>query len=583
MENKHRKQVRSGMVHGLWIPILGGLLAQSIGCSKPVREFPPKAPQPVTVMSLEKRLPPVSYFASGSVKSWKNEKIGFEVSGRVQWVLEPGQDIDGRVYDADKNLIQKGTPLAQIDPAHYVIAVKSAKANLEMAEAKRDSLKIRLEESLVADVQSAEAELELAGIEFERVKGLKEQNAISQAQFDQARILQKTRQAALRSLDASKRQTETELKSAAAEIEAAKQALLDAERDVENTTLYGSYQGQISEVMVVPGSVVNAGDPILTLQMTNPIKVEVELSSQQSRQLRRRRGLPASFRLPDGSMRHENAFVYSMDSSADPTTRTFTMTLLMLNEKSSTLGSTAEAPMGAVYSEDIWPLKLNRMMGTPENVVLVEEQSIVHEGDQTFVYLVTNTTRRDLFPEVLKVRKQMLEELDLRVPFLGNWFFRSVQFKDDDGKTMPVDEDWIYVGTLEGGEETLAHWDGESVVLNSHAQWMHRPGDLVAVNLASDQAEEGFYVPIEAIYEEAEQCYVFAIQDGKVKRLRVDRQGTKNLDAGALFEIRSPELVSGMEIVVGGIHFLRDDQPVRVIAKFDASSLEPTQVATEAL
>ncbi|EMI20396.1 membrane-fusion protein [Rhodopirellula maiorica SM1] len=548
---------------GLLLAVCGCVLA--VGCQKPAIEFAEKAAQPVTVMTLVKAAPPSSFMASGSVKSWKTEDLGFEVSGRLEWVLEPGLDVDGRIVDPDGKLIHPGTPLAQIETAQYDIAVESAEADVEVAERKKESIKIRLDEALPVEIESAEADLKLAKIEFQRMQTLNAQQAASQSEFDQAENLVHTRQAALRSLEASEKQARADLKSAESEVRRAQQVLREAQRDLKNTTLYGSYQGQIAEVMVVPGSVVTAGSPVLKLQMSNPIKVEVELSSQQSRQIRQRRNLPASFPLPDGTTRHVNAFVYSIAPSADPTTRTFTMTLLLLNEKFRDNLPESISEDTVARSQDIWPLKLNRMMGTPPEVTLVEEKSIHHDDEGAFVYRVTNATLDGILPKILKVQRQRLIEHDLRIPFLGNWIFRSVSFLDDQGDSIKLPQETIYVGELADGPSAASAWDGESVVLDAGAQWMLRPGDLVSVDLSSNDAELGFHVPIEAIYEESDETYLFAAQDGHAKKLAVQLKQAGNLNAGSLVEVQSPALTDGMQVIVQGVHYLHDGEAVRIV------------------
>ncbi|WP_231753152.1 efflux RND transporter periplasmic adaptor subunit [Rosistilla carotiformis] len=553
----------------------------SIGCRKDAVELESKPPLPVSLLTLSKAIPSSSYTGSGSVKAWKTEQIGFEVAGRVEWVLEPGKDVDGRMVDPDGKLIQAGTPLAQLESSRYEIAVESAEANLEVAELRKEGIEIRLKEALPAELDAERANLKLAELEFSRIETLQKQNAASLSEFDQARNEVQARQASLSSLLASEKQTGAEFKSAAAEIRRAQQALRDARRDLDNTTLYGSYQGQISEVMVVPGSVVSAGSPVLTLQMTSPIKVEVELSSRQSRLMRKRRHLPVSFLLPDGNPRVQNAFVYRIAPSADPTTRTFAMSLLMLNEKIHDLPDESPGSATVARSEDLWPLKLKQMMVTSPGVLLVEEKSILRDDQGPFIYQVTNAKLRDVLPTVLKVRQRRIVEHDLRVPFLGNWTFRSIAFVDSE----PVDENTLYVGQLKFEDNDASTWDGESVILDAGSQWMLRPGDLVTVDLSSNVIEPGFYVPIDAIYEESGETSLFVYEEGVARKLPVQVVPAENLDAGSLMEIRAAELTDGLQVIVGGVHYLRDGQAVRVIGQQSLDSIvrEEAGVSEEAL
>ncbi|WP_047812697.1 efflux RND transporter periplasmic adaptor subunit [Rhodopirellula islandica] len=551
-------------------------LIVTVGCApKEERQFE-KAPRPVEVMTLTRTVPVSSYTATGSVQSWKTEDIGFEVSGKVLWVLEPGENIDGRVIDVGGEVVQQGTPLARIDPERYEIAVESAVADLEVARLNKESIEIRLDESLPAEMESARANLALAEMEFSRIDNLKQQNAASKSEYDQARNLVQTRLASLSGLQATEKQTRAELKSAESQIRRAEQTLRDAQRDLEHTTLFGSYQGQISAVNVVPGSVVNAGDPVLTLQMTNPIKVEVELSAKQSRSMRSRRQLPISYALADGTQRHTNGLVYNVDASADPGTRTFTMTMLLLNERMRDRLPGDLPDDKVARSEDLWPLRLNRMMGTSEEVVLVEEESIHRDDEGSFIYLVANSKLRERLPEVLKVRQQRLQENKLRIPFLGNWVFRSVQMLGENGEPIDIDLESLYVGKLAGdpnmdpaeakqGGNPPRNWDGESVVLDPGAEWMLRPGELVTVDLADQNEGKGFFVPFDAIDEESGQTFLYEIKDGLASKVGVEVVARENLDTGSMIEVQSPELREGLQVVVRGVHFLTDGERVRKV------------------
>ena len=134
--------------------------------------------------------------------------------------------------------------------------------------------------------------------------------------------------------------------------------------------------------------------------MMDPIKIEVELSASESQDIRRRRQVPVSFNLPSGLPKDDKAFVYHVDTSADPGTRTFSVTLLLINEKFRSplpagLGSGTVARM-----EDCWPLYLNRVVGAPDNMRVVEEKSIMEDESGHFVYQVTNSSFGDPIPRI---------------------------------------------------------------------------------------------------------------------------------------------------------------------------------------
>lgn len=540
------------------------------GCSKRQPELPAKAARPVTAMELREIVPENSLTVSGSVTSWKTEQIGFEVRGRVQWVLEPGRNIDGRTMDADGTVIQEGTPLAALDPTEYEVAVDSARATLEAAQLDAEIIAQRIRDSIPADIRSAEADLKLARSEFDRAEQLRKSNAASQSEYEDAQNRVATQEAGLDRLKASKSQAEVELKAAEARVKSAEQSLRDAERDLENTVLYASYPGQISEVQVVPGSVVSAGSPVLTLQMINPIKVAIEVSAAQSRDLERRRQVPVSFVTPDGSRTQRNAMVYNVDASADPATRTFSVSLLIMNEQYRAPLSHLDGGDTFARTQNIWPLKLNKIIGAPDNIMIVEENSIGRDAGGDYVWVVTNASFGKRLQEITTVRKHYLTVLDARIPFLGNWIFRPVVFgasPENDG--APIDRESLITGELEFPDDDPARWDGRSVVVDGGDHWMLRPGDLVSASLADNQPEKGYFVPVEAIYEDSDRTYIFIIDNGHARQTEVIAELPENLKTGSLIQIHPRDgggFAQGTQIVVKGVHFLMDGESVNVIS-----------------
>ncbi|MGI9471240.1 MAG: HlyD family efflux transporter periplasmic adaptor subunit [Rubripirellula sp.] len=552
------------------------LCVVALGCNSDGDRAQIKSARPVTYMALERSRPPGAYLVSGAVKSWKTEQIGFEVPGRVKWVLEPGENIEGRIVDGDGNMIREGTVLAEIDDEAYTVAVDIAKAQIEIAKLEQKGIQIRLDKSLQAEIDSAEADIELAMSEFGRAEELTQNRAGSQAELDRARNILKVRQAQLKTLEANQSQAEEELNASKARLTSAELSLKDAERDLTHTKLYASYRGQISDVHVVPGSLVSSGSPVVTLQMMDPIKVEVEVSAEKSREMRRRRQLPVTYSLPDDerTQKDTNAFVYSVDTSADPTTRTFSLTLLLLNDRyQPPLPVSADAKTVG-RTPDIWPLYVNRIVSAPMDVFVVEEKSILKDEEGDYVYQITNAKMGQTFPELLKVKKQRIELQPTVFSFLGIWNFRVVKL---------IDESVFGLETLIAGEITApsglaVDWEGDTIVIDTGKQWILRPGDLAYVNLSGDDLDEGYFVPINAVYEESDTAWLFAIEGDTVRKVPVEMIRLDSLANGSLVEIRSSELQDGMRIVVGGVHFLNDGERVNPVKLVDlqASTDLPT-------
>ena len=543
-------------------------------CDKRSAELPPKSPRPVKTMTLSLSAPVNASNVTGSVKSWKTERIGFEVGGRLLWVKEPGENISGQILhypdaenengDDDKiKVVRQGTPLAQIDPAPFQINFESAQASLDVAKLDEKIAESRLASTVVEELNSARADLKLAESDFERIKPLRDQGAISESEFDTAKTRVETQKARVASLEANQTQADAEYNAAKARVRSAEQALIDAERNLKNTTLYASYNGQISGVDVVPGSVVSAGSPILSLQMMNPIKIEFEVSSEASRILQQRRQVAFSFKLQDESTSTRKAMVYMVDPSADSSTRTFTVSLLVRNEQYRPELPGELAGRKIARCQKIWPLKVGEIIENLQGVFLVEKDVIETDADGDYVWLISGFSFGDTLPEVVKIEKQRVTAGEFTIPFLGNWNFKQVTFANAN-----VSTDGLIAGQLEFPDNPREEWDGETLFLDAGDQWILRPGDIVNVMIDPGQTEPGFYVPVDAIYKDGSRDYVFKVEDNKATRIEVVSKFPDQLDTDSQVRIDPIDpstLAPGAKIVVSGVHYLTDGDEVAVV------------------
>lgn len=544
------------------------ILLPLIGCAPEQPELPPKAPRPVTVMTLKRQAPATSNLVTGSVGSWKTEKLGFEVSGRVLWTLEPGDDVEGRVLDSQGNVVVEGTAIAVVDPVRYKLTVEAKKAELKVAKLKKEEAEIDLNTSLAADVEVANAKLELAKVEVNRNKRLVKGDAGSKADLDKAEAELKIAKANIAKLEATKKQLEARVNSAIASIKQAEQSLKDAERSVADTKLFSSYRGQVAEVHVVPGSVVSQGGGVVTVQMMNPIKVEIEVSAEDSRRIKRRSTLPVRVRMPDGKTELRQGYVYTIDPIADPSTRTFTLTLLLLNEKIGKKYPSNIDGQPVARTQDIWPMDLSFLPSAPKGTYFVEKKAIRKEATGDFVWRIRNVKKGSPAPKSLEVEKLRVTKGKLNIPFIANLTFQNVTVNAGQDFNPQTD---LYVGRLIVDGITADEWTGNRVLVDSGAVWMLRPGDLVRVEMGSQAGTAGFFVPMEAIYEETGKTYIFIAERGEsgtvAKRIPVkvsDDGKTANGTLRRIIPQSADVLRDGMQLIVGGAHYLRDGEAIRV-------------------
>ena len=271
-----------------------GVFVFFLGCAEQEPQEIQKAPRPVKVQTLTLDATPGAIEVAASAASWKTEQIGFEVSGRIKWVIEPNENIEGRIVDSkdEGKILIEGTKIAEIDDERYRLQVESAKRDVEKAEESVEAAEIELELSIPAQIRAAEAELRLAKIELERSQRLVNQKAGAQADVDRDLASKETATAKIEQLRAQQKAKGAELRSLNSQVKRANQALRDAERNLEDCTLYSSFHGQIAEVHVVPGSLVAQGNPAATVQMMDPIKIELEVSAEDSRRLSNRQRIP---------------------------------------------------------------------------------------------------------------------------------------------------------------------------------------------------------------------------------------------------------------------------------------------------
>ncbi|MEM6692992.1 MAG: HlyD family efflux transporter periplasmic adaptor subunit, partial [Planctomycetota bacterium] len=298
----------------------------TLGCGGRAGDEPARRPRPVVTQILTSQSPPGGALVTASVGSWKTEEIGFEVAGRVQFVVEENTPITGRIYDSKGQSVSAGTPIARLESERFALQVARAKSEVTSAEQTLRAAETERDLSIPAQIASAEASKTLAERDYKRSASLISQNAASQGEVDRDKAELDSATAQVEQLKAVEEAKQAEVESLKSAVQQAKQNLRDAERDLEDCTLYSSFTGQIADVSVVPGSVVSSGAPVVTLQMMDPIKVDLEVSASQSRRMNRTEIYPVHVTMPDGSIEIHEGFLHQVDALADPLMRTYTLT-----------------------------------------------------------------------------------------------------------------------------------------------------------------------------------------------------------------------------------------------------------------
>ena len=549
------------------ILICAALLFGLVGCDAETTRTKEKRPRPVESAVLSMQAPPERALVSAVVASWKTEKVGSEVAGSVDWVVENNSDIQGRVRDVQGTLIIKGTPIAGLDTEKYVLQHKAAAADVARAKNAIEAVEIEINNSVPSQIRAAEASNRRAKRELDRSLQLFKKGAASGSDVDRDESNFANAQEGLKQLSALMSAKKTDLESRRSNLLKAETALRAAQRDIEDCTLYASFGGQISRVLVVPGSIVAAGHPVAVLQMMDPIKIELEVSAEASRQMQDRQRLSV-FAKKGGDTMELDGLLHQIDAVADPRTRTFTATILVANKRSAE--SRLDDPMVAT-TDQTWRFNFQFFEGAESGKHYAPIDAIHSDADGKFVWRVTNLTVHDPLPEdrTLQVEKMRIDTLGSNLSFLGDWVLSEIKFQDT---TFDPDQDLI-AGKLQVASGEPDDWVGSEIVIEkSKGQWLLRPGDIVQVDLSTTNSTSGFFVPMDAIARKDGKSTLFLVDDSSSKtvvhqtEIKIANEAA-HLSSLIQIEAADPNVsLAGKRYVTKGTHYLQNQQPVRVVS-----------------
>ena len=197
-----------------------------------------------------------------------------------------GSEQGGRVLTLsveEGDLVTQGDAVFTLESEEQDAAVAAAKARLHEAEARLADAKAQLQrpdeiEVLEAALAQAKAMLQVASNNLERARALFDKGWITKAQLDDAIAQHDRNEAAVN--EAEKRITAAKLpgrsdmiEAAAANAEAARHALTEAEKNLGKRKVFAPVSGAVQEVYFRPGEVVNAGQAVIALLPPRNLKV----------------------------------------------------------------------------------------------------------------------------------------------------------------------------------------------------------------------------------------------------------------------------------------------------------------------
>ncbi|MGH6802565.1 MAG: HlyD family secretion protein [Methyloceanibacter sp.] len=197
-----------------------------------------------------------------------------------------GSEQAGRVLELsveEGSSVKQGDPIFVLESEEQEASVAAAKARVQEAEARLADAKAELQrpgeiQVLEASLAQAKAMLQVASNNLERARALFDKGWITKAQLDDAIAQHDRNEAAV--AEAEKRITAAKLPgrsdmihAAAANAEAARHALNEAEKNLGKRKVVAPASGTVEEVYFRPGEVVNSGQAVIALLPPRNLKV----------------------------------------------------------------------------------------------------------------------------------------------------------------------------------------------------------------------------------------------------------------------------------------------------------------------
>jgi multidrug efflux pump subunit AcrA (membrane-fusion protein) len=506
------------------------------GCGREVESRPP-APRPVTVFELVVGDPTDRARLSGVVESWAQQEVAFEVPGRVTVIAEEGTVLEGRWVEADE-VVVAGEVLARIDQAIYQAALTAATA--EVAEAR-----INLDAALPAKFDEATAHSDKEDLEFDRTKTAHDRGAATDIELATAKARRDAARAGVREAQAA-------IESGQASLHRAGALLQQADIDLANTVLYAPFTAEVSEVYTKIGGYAQAGQPVAELVMMDPIQVDVTVSADTARRIALDDAVRVSVAGRDEFM---SGKVYRKSTVANAATRTFTITVMLRNERRVIGEGVDSATSMLPRVEGLFPV--SRKDALVEGPLFVDERRGLHrDGQGHFIWVADDIAFLDgldpLDPS-FAIRKIRVVPGDERMNYQGIYLLRELA-EPGDARFM----DALVLGVPASAQ------DGDRVAL-IRKSWVLRPGDLVEVRFERDVGVVGLYVPMPAIIPDGHVGgSVFIVRDGRALEVGV----TLHEVVGELQRIEGrgeASLTAGDRVITQGASYVKPGEDVSVV------------------
>jgi len=496
----------------------------------------------VTAVRLEKAPPRAKTECPGTVIPWKSQPIGFEISGRVAWVVAEGSRARGDLRDADGRRVQEGTLLARLDRSRYELHLKAAQAELARAKARQASLKVRVEQILPEQLRGAQADLARVEKLYRRIESLAKEGVTTPAKLEAAEAAFKAARSRVDQIQAGFVSSRAEIGAAEGGVLVASEAVRQAERDVRDSELHAPFDACVTEVHVWPGAYAEPGRPIVTLSVMDPIKVAISL--------------PVAIA---GRVAPGDAVLVALDGREPITGRVYSVREAVTGD-GRTLQAQIVVPnrrvLANVPAEDGLPklpraskLSFARRVGEGDGEVLaVNVDALRKDESGAFLWVLREGAPGDeRTSPVRNVGKVRVVPGGQTFQVLRDTYRRLRKWSDLDERRA------IVVDAPSGLRE------GASILLATE-QWALRPGARAIVTLNVASSGPDYAVPARAVRSTAGGHVVFVVSGDRAVPVRVQVRG----NSGERRPIDGEGLREGMLVITSHVDVLTEGRRIKV-------------------
>ena len=303
----------------------------------------------------------------GRVEASNKVELAFQVSGLlVSLPIREGQNVN------------ENDVIAQLRQDEFQARLKALQGQLDAARADLQALRagVRPEERLrlEAQVRAANAELVNARTQFGRTSQLVRNRAIPRVEHDRAEtsyhVAQENYKAARQTLEQGTIAREEEIWAKEAEVRGLENRVVEANLQLEDSTLRAPYDGVIAQRFVEEGQNIRANDRVVMFQDINEIEIAVDIpETVMAADIRSADILQMVAEFSAAPGLQFPGHIKEVAQRADPVTQTFTVrvalkappdlnllpgmtaTVALTSRRASILGARILVPSAAVFQE----------------------------------------------------------------------------------------------------------------------------------------------------------------------------------------------------------------------------------------